>query len=221
MPLYSYTAKNENGERLSGTIDADDLTSAKEALKQQNLKSEELFQISYESSASTEFEPSDGPVVDEELIETQEKPSDLPLTKEPPAIQETTPPPHPTTHEPIEIDPPKKQVPPHDWTVEEEPSSPKIYFPIVDTLRLYAGWLLAWYALVYGLGSYQSSRTLPFEIPYLMGIYYSPLVLSFTLGAFLFLLFTNLYRLAGRGIFLGILFSALAVACFVIYRMNV
>ena len=198
MPIYSYTAKNENGERLTGTIDADDLTSAEEALKQQNLQPEELFQISYESSESTDFQPSSDPDINEQPMEMPEESPDIPepIQEEPPPMIAKEPPPPPPTQEPIEIDPPREQVPAHDWTVEEEPSvsvsQESLYFPIIDTLRLYAGWLLAWYAIIYGLGSYQASRTLPFEIPYLMGIYYSPLVLSFTLGAFLFLLFTSL-----------------------------
>jgi hypothetical protein len=91
----------------------------------------------------------------------------------------------------------------------------------VDTLRLYAGWLLAWYAVVYALGYYQSTRHLSFEVPYLMGIYMSPLVLSFTLASFLFLLFTSLRKHVGGGAVTSIVFTLLGLAAFVLYRMNV
>lgn len=97
----------------------------------------------------------------------------------------------------------------------------KVYLPIAATLRLYAGWLLAYYALVYALGWYAHSRDLPFEIPYVEALLLSPLVLSFTLAAFLFLTLHSMYQLWGKGLWKGILLSALGVGVFVVYRMNV
>ncbi|MDP6561808.1 MAG: hypothetical protein QF793_02685, partial [Candidatus Peribacteraceae bacterium] len=47
----------------------------------------------------------------------------------------------------------------------EEPST-AAYFPLLDTLRLYAGWLLAWYCIVYAIGAYQFMKELPFRLPY-------------------------------------------------------
>ena len=135
----------------------------------------------------------------------------------------STPEPQPDVHsEPVKIDPPQEQAPAYDWSkaTAQKSSEPK-YYPISDTLRLYAGWLLAWYALVYAFGSYTTTRELPFDIPYLNGIYYSPLVLSFTLGSFLFLLVTSIHRLAGRGFMKGLLLTILGIAAFVFYRINV
>lgn len=97
----------------------------------------------------------------------------------------------------------------------------RTYFPLLDTLRLYAGWLLAWYALVYALGSYQHSRPLPFRIPFVEGLFLSPLVLSFTLAAYLFLLLSGIWKATGKGIFKGLLATLIGVAGFVLYRMNV
>ncbi len=91
----------------------------------------------------------------------------------------------------------------------------------MDTLRLYAGWLLAWYAIVYALGFYQSTRALPFTIPYLAGIYTSPLVLSCTLAAFLFLFLSAIYSKAGRGTLPAVFFTFVGIVAFVFYRMNV
>lgn len=106
-------------------------------------------------------------------------------------------------------------------SVTPDAASAHAYFPLIDTLRLYAGWLLVWYALVYALGSFQHLRSLPFAIPYLEGLFLSPLVLQFTLGAFLFLLCTGLWKLLGKNIWSGLLLMMLGVAGFVLYRMNV
>ena len=100
------------------------------------------------------------------------------------------------------------------------------YYPLRQTLRLYAGWLLAWYGLVYAIGGYYVSRSPAFELPYLTGIFYSPLVLTFTLGAFLFLLFSGIYNhLAETNDelpwYAGLALTAVAVVIFVLYRANV
>ncbi|MDD5469851.1 MAG: hypothetical protein PHO92_03590 [Candidatus Peribacteraceae bacterium] len=195
MPLYSYSARNEKGARMHGTIDADSLEEAQAAIRKQGLTPEEVFQISYDSSKGTLY--GDTP---QEQSPAERNSSGSPL----PEAEEAAPP---------------------SWHLEEEESAPapaqKTYYPFSDTLRLYAGWLLAWYALVYALGYYQSTRNLPFEVPYLMGIYTSPLVLSFTLASFLFLLMTSLHRLVGRGRVAGVFFSLAGIALFVLYRMNV
>lgn len=99
--------------------------------------------------------------------------------------------------------------------------TPKVYLPIAATLRLYAGWLLAYYAIVYAVGWYAHSRPLPFEIPYVEALLLSPLVLSFTFAAFLFLLFHTLYRAMGAGLWKGIFLTMVGVGAFVVYRMNV
>lgn len=80
---------------------------------------------------------------------------------------------------------------------------------------------MAWYSLVYALGSYQNTRPLPFRIPYAEGLFLSPLVLSFTLGAYLFLLLTAIWKALGRGIFKGLVLTTAGIAAFVLYRMNV
>ncbi|TSC58746.1 MAG: hypothetical protein Greene041662_712, partial [Candidatus Peregrinibacteria bacterium Greene0416_62] len=96
-----------------------------------------------------------------------------------------------------------------------------VYLPIAATLRLYAGWLLAYYALVYAVGWYAHSRPLPFEIPYVEALILSPLVLSFTFAAFLFLIGHSLYMSWGKGLWKGIFVSVIGVGVFVVYRMNV
>ena len=100
-------------------------------------------------------------------------------------------------------------------------SGQKIYLPIAATLRLYAGWLLAYYSLVYAVGWYAYSRSLPVDIPYVEALMLSPLVLSFTFAAFLFLVFHTLYQLWGKGLIKAALLSIAGIALFVVYRMNV
>ena len=68
------------------------------------------------------------------------------------------------------------------------------YFPLFDTVRLYAGWLLAWYGLVFALGGYQATKTLPFELPLVYGLAQSPLVLTFAFATFLLLLLSTISR---------------------------
>lgn len=97
----------------------------------------------------------------------------------------------------------------------------KSYYRIIETLRLYAGWLLAWYGLIYALGSYQHVRQLPFRIPYAQALFLSPLVLSFCFAAFLFLLLSTMHSIARKGKLIGFILYSLGIGVFVWYRMNV
>ena len=93
---------------------------------------------------------------------------------------------------PIEIYEAPKDIP--SEIPNPQPETSVVYFPLLETLRLYAGWLLAWYCLVYAVGSYQYTRPLPLRIPYAESLFLSPLVLSFTFGAFLFLFLSGIYK---------------------------
>ena len=95
------------------------------------------------------------------------------------------------------------------------------YYPLADTLRLYAGWQLALYLTVYTLGMYQSQRELSFRIPYIDALYLSPVLLTFTLICFLFLVSTSFHRTCGRKKVFGWLFTLLGIAVFLFYRANV
>lgn len=78
------------------------------------------------------------------------------------------------------------------------------YIPLTDTLRLFAGWLLAWYALVFLLGAFQLSGSISYDVPFLQGLFESPLVLNFAFGTFLFLLVTTIHRWAHKRTDVGI-----------------
>lgn len=100
------------------------------------------------------------------------------------------------------------------------PAVKKTYYPIMDTLRLYAGWLFAWYFLIFALGAYAFTRALPFEIPLAGSLFQSPVIISFAFGTFLFLLVTEFHRLLGKGIGSGIVLTAAWFGVFVLFRMN-
>lgn len=110
------------------------------------------------------------------------------------------------------------------WTARETPAaapaSERDYFPLVDTLRLYAGWLLAWYFIIYSFGYYQSTRPLPLRIPLIDELYASPMILSFSVAAFLFLLLSSIHRLFGRGVLLGIGLSIVGIIAFWLFQSN-
>lgn len=98
------------------------------------------------------------------------------------------------------------------WVYEEEPEEQKVpkpdqnisaieplpkerrYVPLIGTLRLYGGWLMAWYMIIYLLGAYQVTGKSPFVLPIIEGLFYSKIVLIFTFATFLFLLLSTLHR---------------------------
>lgn len=93
------------------------------------------------------------------------------------------------------------------------------YAPLTETLRVFAGWLLAWYGIIYALGFLEHSGKLP-ELPFVHELFLSPLVLQFTFGTFLFLALSNVHRWIGKGMLAGFVLGAVwlaLVAGFVIY----
>lgn len=102
-----------------------------------------------------------------------------------------------------------------------KPKSSNSYFPLYETLRLYAGWLLAWYGIIYAIGAYQHVKDLPFRIPYAESLFLSPLVLSFTFASFVFLLCTTLSKALPVFRFKNILLFLTGTAIFMLYRMNI
>ena len=103
------------------------------------------------------------------------------------------------------------------------PKVNKSYYPIIHTLRLYAGWLLAWYCLVYAIGSYQYTKETPVRVPYVEALLppFSSIVFTFTIVAFLFLLLTTLYVKTSRTTGRAVSMWALGIACYALYRINV
>ena len=95
------------------------------------------------------------------------------------------------------------------------------YVPLIDTFRLFAGWLLAWYAVVYLLGSAQSLGRLPIEIPFIDSLFLSPLILRLSFATYLFLLVTTIHRALGKGIGRGIFLTIVGIVAYGFFHVNV
>lgn len=93
------------------------------------------------------------------------------------------------------------------------------YLPLISTLRLYAGWLLAWYGLFVALGYYTTVRLLPFDIPMVMSFYASPLIYSVTLAVFLFLLCTAIQKSIQGKIATGFVLTVGGIVAFFVLRV--
>ncbi len=91
------------------------------------------------------------------------------------------------------------------------PSEEATYLPLVETLRLFAGWLIAWYGLVYLLGGLQLKKSISADIPFIAALSTSSLVLRFCFGTFLFLLLTTIHAWMGKGIAKGIALSLIGI----------
>lgn len=117
-----------------------------------------------------------------------------------------------------------EQPKPLPWSGANNGSAPKLpdgptYAPLHETLRIFAGWLLAWYGLIYALGFLESTKRLP-QLPFIHELFLSPLVLQFTFGTFLLLALSNVHRWIGKGILAGfflVLVYAAALTGFVVY----
>lgn len=118
---------------------------------------------------------------------------------------------------------PQTKTPPPQKTVPAPVKTEKKYYPFVDTLRLYAGWLLAWYCLVYAIGAYQNTKETFTNIPYVEGLLppYSSIVFSFTIASFLFLLLTTIHKILGGTPVRNLGLFLLGIAIFSLYRINV
>lgn len=112
------------------------------------------------------------------------------------------------------------QLSPAPWVTDDEERSASLqeifkgstpskashsYAPLIDSLRLYAGWLLGWYFLLYVLSGYEFTRHLPFQIPLVNDLSTTDVVLDVTFGLFLFLLCTSAHRALGRHASHGVL----------------
>lgn len=92
------------------------------------------------------------------------------------------------------------------------------YHPLISTLRLYSGWLLAWYGLFVAIGYYTHVRVLPSAIPFVEAFYLSPLIFSFTLAVFIFLLATTIYTSKRGSVLVGVVLSIIGATSFVVVR---
>ncbi|MCK5015703.1 MAG: hypothetical protein KAS32_01410 [Candidatus Peribacteraceae bacterium] len=220
MPLFYYSGNDVKGRFVQGTVDAISTQDARDSLKGMNIETEELHGATIEEkniASGGSFNNFDSARKDhivfdvvKESNEVKSAPFGLELMAERKCKMQSS------NEEKSKT---KKQ------TKERKNISQKVkkqYYPLIDTLRLYAGWLLAWYVLVYAIGAYQHTRKLPFSIPYVEALLppYSSIVFACTLSAFLFLLLSSIYKALRGGIARGISLSLFGVAVFFLYRIN-
>lgn len=96
------------------------------------------------------------------------------------------------------------------WGAKAKPVAavePVSYLPLIETLRLFAGWLIAWYGLVFLLGGLQIKHSISENIPFISALFSSDLVLRFSFATFIFLLLTSLHAWMGKGIAKGIVLT--------------
>lgn len=103
-------------------------------------------------------------------------------------------------------------------TNPEEP--PKGYTTFLMTVRLYAGWLLAWYFLIYALGFYGELQSLPFRMSMVEQLFLSPIIFLFSFAAYLFLFLTSLHKFLGGGFVKGLLSFVVGVILLVLFYQN-
>jgi len=107
------------------------------------------------------------------------------------------------------------------FQVGQEGGAVRRYEPLMVTLRLYAGWLLAWYFVLYAFGGYQAVQDLPFRIPLVDEFLTSPLLAEASLAVFLFLLLSSVYRAAKGGALLGLSFILLGIIIVMLFSVNI
>lgn len=89
---------------------------------------------------------------------------------------------------------------------QAQPEEPQ-YLPLSQTLRLYAGWLLSWYGLVYMVGAFRRAGSLPWAPSFFDSLFLSPLTLHFAFATYLYLLVGTVHKALGGGVLKG-LFAA-------------
>lgn len=126
------------------------------------------------------------------------------------------------TSTPIPVQTKQKSV---GFAIAESPKAQseahQAYHPLMSTLRLYAGWLLAWYGLFVALGYYAHVRSLPWVLPFVEAFFVSPLIFSFIVAIFLFLLLGGIHRAAQGHWMSRIVLGLLGIGAFVGVRMSI
>ena len=211
MPQFSYTARRMDGTMTNGSIDAVSLQAARASLQQMDLEVEELSEF----VAKT---------VEQATVSVGVNPP--PLSAVNPVLTGTLSPQWKTIAPSPTVLPLKGNLPPVFQPFPKPtvvlPPLPvgKLYFPLGDTFRLYAGWLLAWYFLIFSIGSYQFLKRSPYHIPYMDELFLSPVLLTFAFGAFLFLLLSTLHRLLGRGVLTAVLLTTVWTVGVYLFQVN-
>lgn len=104
--------------------------------------------------------------------------------------------------------------------VEQEMDGDEAYYPLSVTLRLYAGWLLLWYGVVFALGAYQNTRKLPVTLNFINQLATSHFFITFAFGVFLYLLLAGLRGRMRGGMLVSTLFVIVGVMAVFVFHIN-
>ncbi len=218
MPSYSFICKNAGNQRVEGTLSAFNEEAARATLKEMQLEVENLTEMSEvqktpSASMAKIPEGSTAPFIDALS-------PNPPLAPSIPSIPDKS-----KTSSWLMIDDPAPFVHASSLRVSSSPmlDRPKgkvSYAPVLDTFRLYAGWLCAWYVAIFALGSLSYLDRLPSRIDLLEDLIVSPTIINFCFGAFLFLLLTSLYKKLHANIPTGMIFGIAWLSTLLIFRLN-
>ena len=95
------------------------------------------------------------------------------------------------------------------------------YFPLADTLAVYAGWLLAWYIGIVALTELATLRSLDIFPGFFSEIVSSSSLFLAALACFMFLLCRAIYKLCKSNTLAGFLVTVIGAAVFVLYYLNI
>jgi hypothetical protein len=104
---------------------------------------------------------------------------------------------------------------------KKDVETPIAYIPMTQTLRLFAGWLMAWYGIIYLAGTYRADGRLPYDIPLIQSLASSELVLRFSFAVFLFLLLTDIHKWTGKNATIGVLLGIIGIGLMWVFHINV
>lgn len=244
MPTYSYRAIDADSREVSGSVDAPSLDAARQALLDMHLEVIEVNEAMRlrrnDAPAATEaaqttfaFEATDSSgTLRRGTLQSQSKRGAFDRLKSqgltvsvlsPLGVASQSPDPDLASWQQnaptLPVAP--KAAPAPVVVLKAPPSAPaaaatesKHYLPILATLRLYAAWLLAWYALFLGFGYYVHVRELPWDIPFVEGFLLSETVYSIMRGIFLFLVLSALHRALRAHLIGGAVLTVVGCALF-------
>ena len=94
------------------------------------------------------------------------------------------------------------------------------FLPLLETMRLYAGWLLAWYFFVFAIGGYQLTHSLPFDLPFIDELVTSSVAITVSFGCLLLLLLSSIRKMLPKNLLLSIVFFLLWIGAVVFFGLN-
>ncbi len=228
MPLFQYRVIDTDGKELSGALDASSVTAAKETLRSLHptilsvTEAVRLRKPDTETQTSSlmqtfAFEGSDDQgKIHRGTIDASSKRAAFQIMKKDRRLQLNMLSPlgfTPNFHdedllrwqqEPQNIIP-SREIPASDLAAKSTKRNSPLYHPLLDTLTLYSGWLLSWYALFIALGYYAHERQLPFSLPFVEGFYLSSMTWNTMLALLFFIGTSALWRSIHNNSFLKFL----------------